>query len=244
VIVFLWCFVFAIGAHRGISSLSGTNVLFLILSGCVAGGSWICYYKALSIGDVGRVTAIDKSSVILTMLLGISLLGENINTLKLIGLSAIAVGTYFMLGKLSRGGTANAYMFFAAASAVLAAMTAVFAKIGLADIDANLGTAIRTIIVLIFSGLMLPVTGSTKRFDTVNRRDMVFLCLSAIATSLAWLCYFNAIQIGEVSIVAPIDRLSTVITIAFSAAILKERITKPMWVGVGIQTVGTIILTL
>ena len=244
VLIYIWCFVFITGSHTQIASLSSKNIMYLILSGTATGGSWLCYYKALSIGDVSRVTAIDKTSVLLTMLFGMTFLGESITSLKLTGLTAIAMGTYIMVGKISFNEKGSQALFYATISAVLAALTSIFAKIGINEIDANLATAIRTGIVLIFAGIMLPVTGSIKKFDTVNKRDVLFLCLSALSTSLAWLCYFNALQSGGVSVVAPIDRLSAAITIGLSVLFLKEKISKKMFIGVIILTLGTILLVI
>jgi len=242
VLVYIWCFVFITGAYSQIASLSSRNIIYLILSGTATGGSWLFYYKALSIGDVSRVTAIDKSSVLLTMLFGMIFLGEGVTALKLIGLTAIAMGTYLMIGKISFTQKGSEALFYALLSAVLAALTSIFAKIGINEIDANLATAIRTGIVLIFAGVMLPVTGSIKKFDTVNRRDLLFLCLSALSTSLAWLCYFNALQLGEASVVAPIDKLSVAITIGLSALFLREKISRAMFIGVVILALGTVML--
>ena len=265
VLVYVWGFVFAIGAHTQIFALSHLNIVFLGLSGIATGGSWLCYYKALSIGSVSRVTVIDKSSVILTMIFGMLFLGESVTALKVLGLVLVGSGVYVSIGRAIRkgsrsmpgslpgelpkgggalGGGDRACLIFASFSAVFASLTSIFAKVGLQDIDANLGTAVRTGIVLLFAGLMLPVTGSSKKWGAVKKKDMLFLCLSALATSLAWLSYFNALRLGEVSVVAPVDKLSIVITIGLSAVLLKERISMRAWIGVFAMTLGAVVIVL
>jgi len=242
ILVYVWVFAFAVGAHKQISALQAESVLFLLLSGAATGGSWLCYYKALSIGEVTRVTAVDKSSILLTMVFGMTVLQEHVSAGKVIGLVLIAAGTFLMLGKFSKhGGTNTQSLLLALASAILAALTSILAKIGLREVDANLGTAIRTAIVFVFAGLMLLPKSRRAALRTVKRNTLGLLGLSALATSLAWLCYFNALRMGEASIVAPLDKLSTVITIGLSIWLLKEKASASLLAGAGIATVGTIL---
>lgn len=240
VLVYTWCFVFALGIHPQIAALSSRSILYLVLSGTATGGSWLCYYRALSAGQVTSVTAVDKSSILLTMIIGMVFLGEGVSAYKLSGLAVIAVGIVLMLGKIV-GDATPACLGYAAASALLAALTSVFAKVGLQEVDANLGTAIRTGIVLLFSGLMVAVTGSAKNICQISRRELGLLALSALSTSLAWLCYFNALRIGEASVVAPLDKLSTVITLGLSALILKEKLSRRLTVGAVLLTIGAVL---
>ena len=240
VLVYVWAFVFALGLQTQMPAIPASGLLFLLLSGCATGASWLCYYKALSVGEVSRVTAVDKSSIILTMIIGMTFLGEGVTAAKLAGLVTIAAGTFLMLGKIGRG-AGKTSVIYAALSAVFAALTSILAKIGLSEIDANLATAIRTAVVFVFAGLMLFPTGSVKKFARIKRRDILFLLLSALATSLAWLCYFNALRLGEASVIAPVDKLSTVMTIGLAAFVLRERVSKKTAIGAAVMTVGAVL---
>jgi len=240
VLLYVWGFAFFLGVQTKITDISPRSLLFLLLSGCATGVSWLCYYKALSIGEVSRVTAIDKSSILITMLIGMSLLGERVTAAKVMGLLVIAAGTYLMIGKVKEG-KGKRCLFYASISAVFAALTSILAKVGLGEVDANLGTAIRTGVVFIFSGIMLFPTGAIKELTKIKKRDILFLLFSALTTSLAWLFYFNALRMGEASVIAPLDKLSTVITILFSVLFLKEKISRKMIIGAVIMTLGTIL---
>ena len=240
VLLYVWGFAFFLGVQTKITDISPRSLLFLLLSGCATGVSWLCYYKALSIGEVSRVTAIDKSSILITMLIGMSLLGERVTAAKVMGLVVIAAGTYLMIGKIKEG-KGKRCLFYASISAVFAALTSILAKVGLGEVDANLGTAIRTGVVFIFSGIMLFPTGAIKELTKIKKRDILFLLFSALTTSLAWLFYFNALRMGEASVIAPLDKLSTVITILFSVLFLKEKISRKMIIGAVVMTLGTIL---
>jgi len=242
ILVYVWVFAIAIGAHKQLGSLQAESIWFLLLSGAATGGSWLCYYKALSLGEVSRVTAVDKSSILLTMIFGMTVLGESVTVWKILGLVCIAAGTFLMLGKVSRqSGTNVQSLLLAAASAVLAALTSILAKVGLREVDANLGTAIRTAVVFVFAGLMLLPKSRRAALQTVKKNSLGLLGLSALATTLAWLCYFNALRLGEASIVAPLDKLSTVMTIGLSIWLLKEKATTHLLAGAGVVTAGAVL---
>ena len=268
VLVFVWCFAFALGAHRQIPELTATNLGFLALSGVATGGSWLCYFKALSIGDLTRVAAIDKSSVVLTILFGAVFLGEGLWWQRILGIVAIMIGSFLMLDNGRSGVSSDAAatgksrnmagngpsgrrffsdsrcIFYAGASAVFAALTSIFAKVGLQDMDANLATALRTCVVFVFAGLMIPISGRKKELRFPPKKATIFLSLSAVATAAAWLFYFNALRDGDVIVVAGIDKLSTVFTVGFSFLFLREKITGWRIVGALVHTVGTLFLLL
>ena len=242
ILVYVWGFALIMGDCAQIGSLSPASLLFLLLSGAAAGGSWLCYYKALSIGLVSQVTAVDKSSVLLTMIFGMTFLSERVTAFKLLGLAVIAVGTVLMLKDFSKKDPKNIKsLLFAGASAIFAALTSILAKVGLGGVNANLGTAIRTAVVFVFAGLMILVSKSGGGFRTASKRDIGYLCLSALTTTLAWLCYFNALRIGEASIVAPLDKLSVIITVVASVVFLKEKFSTKVLLGAVLTTAGTIL---
>ncbi|MDR1509379.1 MAG: EamA family transporter [Synergistaceae bacterium] len=259
VLVYVWAFVFVSGEHECISHIDARSLLFLLMSGCAAGASWMCYYKALSLGLVRHVTALDKSSVLMTMIIGMTFLGESVTPFKLSGMLLIALGAYLMLAESPVGGgvlegisprgmgaegarAKRLCLLYAAVSAFFAALTSIFAKVGLEGVDASLAAAVRTAVMLVFAGIMLRVTGSCGRFGTVRGRDVFYICLSALMTALAWLCYFNALRMGEASIVAPLDKLSAIMTVLLARLVLKEPITLRAFAGIGILTSGTVLV--
>lgn len=246
VLLFSWIMVFVVGSQGTISEVSPKTLLFLCASGITTGASWICYFHALQIGDVNKVVPIDKSSVVLTILLGVLFLGEPMSVSKGICVILIAAGTYLMIEK--KQGTeegkkkSKSAILYALLSAVFASLTALLSKIGIVGIESNLGTAIRTIIVLIMAWLIVLAGGKQKQIRDVSRKSWTFIILSGIATGLSWLCYYRALQDGPASVVVPIDKLSMLVTIAFSWIVFHEKLTKKAAVGVVLITVGTVLL--
>lgn len=248
VLLFSWLMVLLTGAFSGISAISGKTLLFLLLSGCATGASWLCYFKALQLGDVSQVAPIDKSSTILTMLLAFLLLGESLTFLKVGCMLLIGAGTFLMLPQHPKHQPADSakkgWLFYAVLSAVFASLTSILGKVGIQNIDSNLGTAIRTCVVLVMAWVMVFVTGQQHSMRRLDRKDLTFLCLSGLTTGLSWLCYYRALQDGPASIVVPIDKLSILVTVAFSGLVLKERLNRRSGIGLGLLTVGTLLLVL
>lgn len=243
ILFFSWLIVFITGAFEGIGNISAKTLLFLILSGLATGGSWLCYFKALCLGDVNKVTPIDKSSTVLTMLLAFVILGESLNPKKFTAIVLIGAGTFLMITKKQsdRDASEKGWFFYAVLSAVFASLTSILGKIGISGVDSNLGTAIRTIVVLIMAWLMVFVTGKQGEIKKIGRKSMIFICLSGITTGMSWLCYYKALQDGQASVVVPIDKLSILVTIAFSWLVLKERLTKKALLGLIMITAGTLL---
>lgn len=250
ILIFSWLMVFIVGSWNTIPSIDSKAYIFLILSGLATGASWLCYFKALQLGDVNKVTPIDKSSTVLTMILAFIILGEPITLPKLIGMVAIGVGTYLMIIKKktqqqpSTKAEGNAWLVYAILSAVFASLTAILSKIGIVGIESNLGTAIRTAVVLIMAWLMVFILGKQNEIKEIDKKSWLFLCLSGITTGLSWLCYYKALQDGEASIVVPIDKLSIVITVTFSYFFLKEKLTTKSLLGLILIVAGTMALLL
>lgn len=254
VVIFSWLLVFLSGSVWTIGEITLSTLFFLILSGLATGASWICYFRALQLGDVNKVVPIDKSSTILSMLFAIVLLGETDNLpVKIIGMVLIATGTFMMVaepqtekaslpGKESRKG--HGWFFFASLSAVFAALTSVLGKIGIEGVDSNLGTAIRTLVVLVMAWLIVFRQKKQGEVRSLDRKSWVFILLSGLATGLSWLCYYRALQEGQASIVAPIDKLSILITALFAVFFLKERMDRKKLIGLGALTAGTLVLLL
>ena len=244
VLIFSWIMVFVVGSQGTISEVSPKTLLFLCASGITTGASWICYFHALQIGDVNKVVPIDKSSVVLTILLGVLFLGEPMSVSKGICVILIAAGTYLMIEK--KQGTeegkkkSKSAILYALLSAVFASLTALLSKIGIVGIESNLGTAIRTIIVLIMAWLIVVAGGKQKQIKDVSRKSWTFIILSGIATGLSWLCYYRALQDGPISVVLPIDKLSILISIAFAYIIFKERLTRKSGLGLALIVAGTL----
>lgn len=246
ILFFSWLMVFITGSFGGIGSISSKTLIFLILSGFATGGSWLCYFKALRIGDVNKVTPIDKSSTVLTMLLAFIILGEEISILKAVCMVLIGAGTYLMIVKkeTDKEAKGKGWLFYAVLSAVFASLTSILGKIGISGVDSNLGTAIRTIVVLIMAWIMVFVTKKQGELKKIDRKSMVFICLSGLTTGLSWLCYYKALQDGQASVVVPIDKLSILVTVAFSYIVLKEKLTKKSAAGLAMITSGTLMLVL
>ena len=245
VLIFSWIMVFIVGSQETITNISVRTLIFLILSGFATGASWLCYFKALQIGDVNKVTPIDKSSTILTMLLAFIFLGEELTVLKAIAVLLIGVGTYLMIQKKKtevKSEVNNKWIIYASLSAIFASLTSILGKVGIEGVESNLGTAIRTIVVLIMAWIIVFVTKKQHTIKAIDTRSWIFLGLSGIATGASWLCYYRALQEGPASIVVPIDKLSIVVTILFSYVFLKEKLTKKAFFGLVLIVVGTLSL--
>lgn len=247
VLVFSWLMVFLTGAQAGLTSIPGKTLAFLILSGLATGASWLCYFRALHLGDVNKVTPIDKSSTVLTMLLAFLLLGEPLTPLKGAAMVLIALGTFLMLPAPTRASRpvpreGRGWLFFALLSALFASLTAILGKIGVQGIDSNLGTAVRTAVVLVMAWLIVLLRGEQRGLPHISRRSWLFLVLSGVATGLSWLCYYRALQDGPASVVVPIDKLSILVTILFSRLVLGERLTRRALAGLVLIVAGTLSL--
>lgn len=247
VLIFAWIIVFATGVYKDITTIDTKSLIFLVLSGLATGASWICYFKALSIGEVSKVAAVDKSSVVLSVLLAIIIFPRERSGwwIKLLCLVAIAVGTLLMTDiKRGEDKARLGWLIFALLSAIFAAATAILAKIGIQNVNSNLATAIRTCVVLVMAWLIVIARGELKTIRDVKVKDAVFLVLSGLATGASWLCYYYAIQKGQVSIVVPIDKLSILITVLFSLAVFKEKLSAKVWMGLGLLTAGTVLMAI
>ena len=248
VLIFSWIMVLIVGSFRSISGIGLREILFLVLSGAATGISWLCYFRALSLGSVNQVTPVDKSSSILTSLLAIAFFHETDHLwIKLICTLAIFVGTLLMIQKNEQRQSENRskkWLMYAILSAVFAALTSIFAKIGLNGIESNLGTAIRTAVVLVIAWAIVFAKKKHRLIPSIARRDLLFIVLSGITTGASWLCYYNAIQTGVVSVVVPIDKLSILITVGFSVLFLKEKLRRRAWAGLFFIVCGTICMTI
>lgn len=245
VLLFSWIMVFVVGSARTIVDIEGKSLLFLILSGLATGASWICYFKALSIGDVNKVVPIDKSSTVLTVLLAIILFGETSNlVMKLVATLILAMGIFMMVEKKKSEAKQEkrTWMMYAVLAAVFAALTSILAKMGISGVESNLGTAIRTGVVLIMAWLIVLARGKQKQLKGIDRKELLFIGLSGIATGASWLCYYFAIQNGDVSVVVPIDKLSILITVFFSYFVFRERLSKKAFAGLCLMVVGTLLM--
>lgn len=245
VLIFSWIMVFITGSHNTLSDISSKTLIFLILSGISTGASWLCYFRALQIGDVNKVTTIDKSSTILTMLMAFILLGEEITLIKGLAMILIGVGTYLMITKKENvvvNNKNNTWLIYALGSAIFASLTSILGKIGIEGVDSTLGTAIRTIVVLIMAWIVVFVTKKQNTIKDIDKNSWIFLFLSGLATGGSWLCYYKALQTGPASVVVPIDKLSILVTIAFSYIIFKEKLNKKSTLGLLLIIIGTLSL--
>ena len=241
VFVFSWLMVFVVGSQNSITDIDLHTWIFLILSGISTGASWLCYYKALKMGDINKVVVIDKSSTVISMIFAIVFLGEHFTFVTVLCIVAIAFGTFLMVYKKSQKSTKNkSWILWATLSAVFAALTSVLGKVGVQNIDSNLGTAIRTFIVLIMSFLIVFIKQKQSYIKSVPKKELLFLCLSGIATGASWLCYYKALKDGLVSVVVPIDKLSILVTVVFSYFVFKEKLSKKSLFGLALIVVGTI----
>lgn len=246
VLLFSWLMVFIVGSQNQISAIDGKTLLFLILSGLATGASWLCYFKALQIGDINKVVPIDKSSTIITIILAAIILGESITLVKGVAIVLIAVGTFLMIEKKKSTNSENksSWLLFAFGSALFAALTAILGKIGISGVESNLGTAIRTFVVLIMSWVMVLVTGKKDKVKEVPKNELIFICLSGIATGTSWLCYYRALQDGLASVVVPVDKLSILVTILFSYIVFHEKLSIKSAIGLVGIVAGTLIMIL
>lgn len=248
VIVFLfsWLMVLITGTGGEIRQIDSRTFLFLVLSGLATGASWLCYFHALQKGDINKVVPIDKSSTVLTILLALIFLQEGISGAKIVSVLLIGIGTMLMIDKKDTEAGAQqsggGWLGYAVLSAVFASLTAILGKVGIAGIDSNLGTAIRTTVVLAMAWLMVFLTGKQGEIRKIEKKEMGFICLSGLATGASWLCYYRALQDGPASVVVPIDKLSMLVTIAFSWIVFHEKLSKKAAVGVVLMTVGTVLL--
>ena len=245
VLLFSWIMVLVVGSLDTITAISPKALVFLILSGLATGASWMCYFKALSMGDINKVVPIDKSSTILTVLLAIFLFGEVSNlVMKLIATAILAVGILLMVEKKQQAQKRerNAWMLYAVLAAVFAALTSILAKVGISGVESNLGTAIRTGVVLIMAWIIVLARGKHKQLGSLDKRELLFIGLSGLATGASWLCYYYAIQHGSVSVVVPIDKLSIVVTVLFSYLVFKEKLSKKAFFGLCLMVIGTLLM--
>ncbi len=244
VLAFAWLMVFVAGAQHTLWDISAKSLIFLILSGLCTGGSWICYFRALQLGDVNKVVPIDKASILLTMVMAFVFLREPISLLKGVSMTLIGAGTWLMIQRKDEGDHAGrgAWLVYAVLSAVFAAATSILGKVGIEAVESNLGTAIRTGVVLILAWGIVLAQGKQREIREIGKKGWVFIVLSGFATGFSWLFYYRALQNGQASIVVPIDKLSIVVTILFSRIVLKERLTGKAWAGFVILICGTLLL--
>lgn len=244
VLIFSWLMVFVVGSQETISAIGGRTLLFLVLSGLATGASWLCYFKALQLGDVNKVVPIDKSSTVLTILLAAIFLQEGVSLTKGIGVVLIAVGTFLMIEKKQSGGETKsaAWLWYALGSAVFASLTAILGKVGISGVESNLGTAIRTGVVLLMSWVMVFVIGKQGALKAIPKNELFFICLSGLATGGSWLCYYKALQDGPASVVVPIDKLSILVTVLFSYLVFREKLTKKSALGLAGIVAGTLLM--
>ena len=245
VLLFSWLMVWIAGSASSIATLHAKTWLFLILSGLATGGSWLCYFKALQLGDVNKVVPIDKSSTVLTILLAFLLLGENITWLKTCAVLLIGIGTFLMIEKKSiesEKPKSKGWLLYAVLAAVLASLTSILGKIGIEGVESNLGTAIRTAVVLLMAWGIVFLKGKKHTIHEISRKELCFICLSGIATGASWLCYYKALQDGPASVVVPIDKLSILISIGFSYLVFKEKLSKKAMLGLFLLVAGTLVL--
>lgn len=245
VLVFAWIMVFVSGSESQVSSIKMQSYFFLVLSGIATGASWLCYFKALSIGDVNKVVPIDKSSTVLAVLAAVIIFGENEHLLvKMIGTAVMAAGIYLMIEKpdIKQARQDGKWIIYAVLSAVFAAMTSILAKMGITDIETNLATAIRTGVVLVMAWLIVFIKNKHTQLSRIDKKELIFIFFSGITTGISWLLYYYAIRNGIVSIVVPIDKLSIVVTAAFSYLVFKEKLGKKSFAGLCMMVGGTLIM--
>lgn len=243
VLLFSWLMVFVVGSQDQLGSIDPNTWLFLILSGLATGASWLCYFRALQLGDINKVVPVDKSSVILTMLLAFLFLQEPITPFGGVGVVLIAAGTFLMIEKKDveqKEDQKKSWFLYAAGSAIFASLTSILGKIGISGVESNLGTAIRTAVVLLMAWVMVFVAGKAGEVRKIPKNEFGFICLSGIATGASWLCYYRALQDGLASIVVPIDKLSILLTVAFSYFVFYERLSKKSAIGLVLIVAGTL----
>lgn len=247
VLVFSWILVLLTGTISGITEISEKTLLFLVLSGIATGASWLCYFKALQIGDVNKVVPIDKSSTILTILLACIFFHEGLSLFKLVCVCLIGLGTMLMINRkedVKSNSLDKSWLIYAILSAVFASLTSILGKIGISGIDSNLGTAIRTSVVLVMAWLMVFVKNKQSEIKSIDHKELLFIILSGFVTGASWLCFYRALQEGPTSVVVPIDKLSILVTIVFARVVFHEKLSKKALLGLILITVGTVIMTM
>ena len=247
VLIFSWIMVFISGSVNTVNSISLKSWIFLILSGLATGASWLCYFRALQIGDINKVVPIDKSSTVLTVLLALIFLGEKITALKILAIILILIGTFLMIEKkenVNKESKNKSWLLYAVLSAVFASLTSILAKIGIENVESNLGTALRTGVVLIMACLIVFIKGKQTQIKQIPKNEFLFICLSGVATGASWLCYYKALKDGLASVVVPIDKLSIIVSIAFSAIVFKEKLSKKALLGLLLIVAGTLMMIL
>ncbi|MDO4838075.1 MAG: EamA family transporter [Clostridia bacterium] len=245
VLAFSWVMVLLVGSQSQLGQVDGRSLLFLVLSGLATGASWLCYFRALQLGNINKVVPIDKSSTVLTILLAVLLLGESLTWTSGIGILLIAAGTFLMLEKKdTQNVTAkdSRWLWYALGSALFASLTAILGKVGITNVESNLGTALRTGVVLIMSWMMVLVTGKGKELRHIEKKELGFICLSGLATGASWLCYYKALQDGPASVVAPIDKLSILVTVLFSRVVFQEKLSRKAAAGLAAIVAGTLLM--
>ena len=245
VLIFAWIMVFVVGSQGTLLDIPAKSFVFLVLSGLATGASWLCYFYALQRGPIDKVVPIDKSSTVMTILLAALLLGESVTLTKGVGVVLIAVGTFLMIEK--KGGVQKeegGWMLAAFGSAIFAALTSILGKVGITAVESNLGTALRTGVVLVMAWVMVFVQGKQGQTRTVPRNELGFICLSGLATGASWLCYYKALQLGPASLVAPIDKLSILVTVLFSYLVFHEKLSKKALAGLAVLVAGTLVMLL
>lgn len=248
ILLFSWMIVGIVGSGSQMGSLGGKTLLFLVLSGAATGASWLCYFRALQLGDINKVVPIDKSSTVLTILLALIFLQEGISIAKAGAITVIGAGILLMIEKKdveeNRENGSGGWMLYAVGSAFFASLTAVLGKMGISGVESNLGTAIRTVVVLIMAWGMVLVTGKKKEVRKIPAKELIFICLSGIATGASWLCYYRALQQGPASVVAPIDKLSVLVTVLFSWLVFGEKLSRKAATGLMLLVVGTVAMAM
>lgn len=247
VLIFSWLMVWIVGSAPTITTLSTKTWVFLILSGLATGASWLCYFRALQLGNVNKVVPIDKSSTVLTILLALVFLGEPVSWLKGIAVILIGIGTFMMIEKKADSGEKmekKSWLLYAVLSAVFASLTSILGKIGIDGVESSLGTAIRTGVVLVMAWLIVFIKGKQHTLKVIPQNELGFICLSGLATGGSWLCYYKALQDGLASVVVPIDKLSILVSIGFSALVLKEHLSKKAAFGLVLIVGGTLMMLL
>lgn len=245
VLIFSIIVVLIVGSQKALGEIKPASWLFLVLSGFATGASWLCYFKALSFGDVNKVAPIDKLSTVISVLLAIIIFGETNNLIfKLIGIALFGAGTYLMVEKAGAAQQAKgkSWIIYALLSAIFAALTSVLAKIGITGVESNLATAIRTVVVLVMAWGVVFVKGEHKSLGDIDKKELAFIALSGIATGASWLFYYYAVQNGILSVVIPIDKMSILLTVLFSRVFLKEKLSHKAEVGLALMFAGTLVI--
>ncbi len=245
VLLMSWVMVFVVGSQGQLAAVGGKNMLFLVLSGLATGASWLCYFHALKIGNINKVVPIDKSSTVLTILLAFVLLGEPFGVSQGVGMVLIAAGTLLMVEKKAdQGQEEGPWLLYAVGSAVFASLQSILAKVGITGVESNLGTAVRTAVVLVMAWVMVLVTGKGSQVKEVDGRELLFICLSGLATGGSWLCYYHALQEGPASVVVPIDKLSILVVVFFARIVFGEKLSRRSGAGLALLTAGTLAMAL